>query len=503
MNHALTITVVAGQGLLPVLKATHEFVDARHAAAIHMDPEHSSDEEPAEILNEVDVATTEPVQIVLQEEIDDAIDEILQNLRDEAPRRPFEPALWDGVIAISPLSAWGVLTINGHELGKAFCSLNAKIQCHLGGPSPEHAHRFVKYLADMLAGIIGVGVTGLVQSSSKNAMGMIDNLQIPVDSLMNLARSEFWYPKIVQALKTEHFYLQRRYTTGSITETRDPALVYVNLDPDGIGKYIAAIQKGGFRPWERQEFEEKYLTKWDAQTKFKYLYVQLPACILASIARTPALHIPDLIKSNNWTWAAPATQAEQHRNVRRPITGDTISADCYLPRTGQVLQWPLFTTARQELVNLYRDHWSRGTLNIIHPQQLCMPETPTTVRVILCLTSQAKTRVQVNLAYLMQQLSNPLLPIPEVNIDTFNALMPEPLYMTLMKQYLVRSSREARELTPRMVEAIDTWAEMAFHAKFVTSVKKAMGEVPTSAEQSTWFGSSSASTGSTAKRSKH
>ncbi len=62
---------------------------------------------------------------------------------------------------------------------------------------------------------------------------------------MHLARSEFWYPKMVQAHKTEHFYLQRRYATGSITETRDPALVYVNLDPDGIGKCIPAMGEAG------------------------------------------------------------------------------------------------------------------------------------------------------------------------------------------------------------------------------------------------------------------
>ncbi len=91
-----------------------------------MDPEQSSDEEPAEILNETDAATTEPVHIILQEEIDEDIDDILKKLRDVAPSRPFEPALWDGVMAISPLTAWGVLTINGHELGRAFSSLNAK-----------------------------------------------------------------------------------------------------------------------------------------------------------------------------------------------------------------------------------------------------------------------------------------------------------------------------------------------------------------------------------------
>jgi hypothetical protein len=50
----------------------------------------------------------------------------------------------------------------------------------------------VEYLAGLLAAIIGVVDTGLVESSSKNAMGMIDNLQIPVESLMNLARSECW-----------------------------------------------------------------------------------------------------------------------------------------------------------------------------------------------------------------------------------------------------------------------------------------------------------------------
>ncbi len=132
-----------------------------------------------------------------------------------------------------------------------------------------------------------------------------------------------------------------------------------------------------------------------------------------------------------------------------------------------------------------------------------MPDTPTTVRVILCLTSQAKTRVQVNLAYLMQQLSSPLLPIPEDNLDSFKALMPELLYQNLMKQYLVKFSKEAQELSPRMIEAVDTWAEQAFHAKYVARVKKVMGEVPTSAEQSTLYGRSSASASSTAKRSRH
>ncbi len=105
----------------------------------------------------------------------------------------------------------------------------------------------------------------------------------------------------------------------------------------------------------------------------------------------------------------------------------------------------------------------------------------------------------------MQQLCSLLLPIPEENLDSFKALMPEPLYQDLMKQYLVQNSNEARKLSPRVIEAIDTWAEQGFHAKYVTPVKKVMGEVPTSAEQSTWYGrsSASASTSSTAKRSRH
>ncbi len=96
-----------------------------------------------------------------------------------------------------------------------------------------------------------MAIEGIVQRSHTAAMGMIDNLEIPVVSLWNLARPEFWYPKTFQAMRTEHFYLQRRYTTGRITDTRDPALVYVNLEPDGIGRYISAIQKGVCKTWER------------------------------------------------------------------------------------------------------------------------------------------------------------------------------------------------------------------------------------------------------------
>ncbi len=151
-------------------------------------------------------------------------------------------------MTISPFTAWGVLTINRHEFGKAFCSLNAKMQSHLGEPTSQHAHLFVKYRADLLAGISRTVVESIVQRSEKTAMGMIDKLQISITSLRNLARSELWYPRIVQARKPEHFYLQRRYATDRITDTRGVALVYVNLEPDGIGKYIAAIQKGVYKP---------------------------------------------------------------------------------------------------------------------------------------------------------------------------------------------------------------------------------------------------------------
>ncbi len=83
-----------------------------------MDPEDSSDEEQDEILNETELEVTEPVHLIVQETIDEAIGGILGNLRVLAPVGAFVPALWDGIIAISPLNAWGVLTINGHELGQ-------------------------------------------------------------------------------------------------------------------------------------------------------------------------------------------------------------------------------------------------------------------------------------------------------------------------------------------------------------------------------------------------
>ncbi len=103
----------------------------------------------------------------------------------------------------------------------------------------------------------------------------------------------------------------------------------------------------------------------------------------------------------------------------------------------------------------------------------------------------------------MQQLSSPLLPIQDENLDSCKGLMPEPLYLDLMKKYIVQDKQEARKLTPRMIEAIDTWAEQEFHSKLVTPAKKVMCEVPTSAEQSTSYRMSSATTSSTAKRSRH
>ncbi len=83
-------------------------------------------------------------------------------------------------MAISPLTAWGVLTINGHEVGKAFSSLNAKVQSQLGGPDPLHAHLFVRFLADLLARILHKAVGGIIRRSEISAMGMLENLDIPV-----------------------------------------------------------------------------------------------------------------------------------------------------------------------------------------------------------------------------------------------------------------------------------------------------------------------------------
>ncbi len=68
---------------------------------------------------------------------------------------------------------------------------------------------------------------------------------------------------------------------------------------------------------------------------------------------------------------------------------------------------------------------------------------------------------------------------------------------------MVKQFQEARALTPLMVRAVAKWVEQEFAAKNVSPVKHAMGEVPTSGEQSTRFGTSSASTASTAKRSRH
>ncbi len=85
--------------------------------------------------------------------------------------------------------------------------------------------------------------------------------------------------------------------------------------------------------------------------------------------------------------------------------------------------------------------------------------------------------------YLMWQRSCPWLPIQNENLDSFKALMPEPLYLDLMKQYLVQNHKEAHEITPCIIEAIDIWAEQAFHSKFVVPVKKVMGENIFSAEQ--------------------
>ncbi len=73
------------------------------------------------------------------------------------------------------------LTIDGHELGKAFGSLNAKVESHIGGPDPSHADRFVRFLSELLARILHKAVEVFVKRAESSAMGMIENLDIPVD----------------------------------------------------------------------------------------------------------------------------------------------------------------------------------------------------------------------------------------------------------------------------------------------------------------------------------
>ncbi len=44
MDSMLTVWVISSKALLPVLKATREYVDPRHAAALRMEPEEDSEE---------------------------------------------------------------------------------------------------------------------------------------------------------------------------------------------------------------------------------------------------------------------------------------------------------------------------------------------------------------------------------------------------------------------------------------------------------------------------
>ncbi len=109
----------------------------------------------------------------------------------------------------------------------------------------------------------------------------------------------------------------------------------------------------------------------------------------------------------------------------------------------------------------------------------------------------------VNFAYLMQPLRCTLEPMHDEVPDSFTALMPEPLYLELIRKYLVRHHYETRTLDYQMVRAMADWVEQDFDARLVAPVKSAMGEVPTSVTQRTHHGTSSASTASTAKRSRH
>ncbi len=94
------MSVISSHGLLPVLKATREYVDARHAAAIRMNPEDSSAEEQDDVVNQADFDSTESLHLIVQETIDEASGGILDNLRELAPMGVFVLALWDGIIAI-------------------------------------------------------------------------------------------------------------------------------------------------------------------------------------------------------------------------------------------------------------------------------------------------------------------------------------------------------------------------------------------------------------------
>ncbi len=77
----------------------------------------------------------------------------------------------------------------------------------------------------------------------------------------------------------------------------------------------------------------------------------------------------------------------------------------------------------------------------------------------------------VNFAYLMQQLSCGLENIRDDVLDSFTALMPEPLSLDLMRKYLVRQYCGAHTLTPRMVRAMATWSEQEFKLGLLLRLK--------------------------------
>ncbi len=157
-----------------------------------MEPEEDSEEgDHDDRGNEVEMHAKEPIHHVVQERIDKAFSGIIENLRVLAPTGPFVQELWHGVVGISPLPAGGVLTIHAHDIGKAFASLNAKIQRHIGRPDPMHAHRFVCFLSDMLAGLLRKAVQCIIQKATTSAMGMVDNLEISIEHLDKLGTYKF------------------------------------------------------------------------------------------------------------------------------------------------------------------------------------------------------------------------------------------------------------------------------------------------------------------------
>ncbi len=76
-----------------------------------------------------------------------------------------------------------MLTINAHDIGKAFASLNSKVPGHIYGPDHVHAFRLACFLSEVLAGVLKGAVQRILLRAESSAMGMSDNLEIPTDQL--------------------------------------------------------------------------------------------------------------------------------------------------------------------------------------------------------------------------------------------------------------------------------------------------------------------------------